>query len=101
MKWKDLDAKLAKYSAEKTNRELEAHKSCFALPRVTAKEPTRKTIMFGYDSYAKVYHEFLTMNAGIGNRKAVMAGLNSNPVPCVKMSTAGSMRYMYYLNVWV
>ena len=68
---KDLDAKLAKYSAEKTNRELEAHKSCFALPRVTAKEPTRKTIMFGYDSYAKVYHEFLTMNAGIGNRKAL------------------------------
>ena len=69
---KDLEKKLAKYSAELTNKELEnVSSTCFVLGRVTAEKPTRRSIMFGYDSWAKIYHEFVTMNAGIGNRNAL------------------------------
>ena len=69
---KDLETKLARYSAEVTNKELEKVSStCFVLGRVTPKKPTKKSVLFGYDSWSKIYHEFVTMNAGLGNRNAL------------------------------
>ena len=67
---KDLEQKLSEYSAEITNAELERLKpSCFALGKVTPDKPTNKSILFGYGYLSKTYHEFLAMNANIGNRE--------------------------------
>ena len=66
---KDLEKKLSQFSAETTNRELQEYKAtCFAIPSVTAQKPTRKSAFFDHTVQAKTYHEFLTLNADLGNR---------------------------------
>ena len=67
---RDLESKLLQYSADITNQKLEKDNStCFALARVTAQETTRKSPFLRRDQTAKLYHELITMNASLGNRK--------------------------------
>ena len=67
---RDLESKLAQYSADITNQKLEKDNStCFAIGRVTAQEPTRKSPFLRMDETAKTYHQLITMNASLGNRK--------------------------------
>ena len=69
---KDLEDKLAIYTANAVNAELEkVKKTCFSLNKVSAENPTRKSVLFGSDGISKVYHEFITLNAGLGNRTAL------------------------------
>ena len=67
---KDLEEKLSRYAARKTNEELRNRSTtCFALSMVTATKPTLKSPLFGSDYISKTYHEFITLNAQLGNRK--------------------------------
>ena len=67
---KDLEEKLSRYAARKTNEELRNRSTtCFALSMVTATKPTLKSPLFGSDYISKTYHEFVTLNAQLGNRK--------------------------------
>ena len=67
---RDLESKLIEYGVEKTNRELErCNATCFALVRATKERPTNTSSFFRMDKVAQIYHEFLTLNAGLGNRQ--------------------------------
>ena len=68
----DYEEKLAEYSANLTNEELERlSPTCQALYRVSPEQTTTKSALFGYRPESKIYHEFMSMNAGLGNRKAL------------------------------
>ena len=67
---RELEIKLRQYSSEITNAELtRCNATLFALPRVTPEEPVRTSPFFNRQELSDVYHQFLCMNAKLGNRK--------------------------------
>ena len=68
----DFERKLHEYSAKITNEELERNApTCQAFFKVSPEKTTTRSALFGYTEQAKTYHEFLSMNTGLGNRKAL------------------------------
>ena len=66
---KEREAALIKHSVEITNQAIfEAGPTCMALDYVTEKKHTRSSFLFRRCESSKTYHEFVTMNAGLGNR---------------------------------
>ena len=68
----ELEDRLQEYAAETTNKEVKrCRATSVAIRRVTEVEPFRKTPLFRQTAMSKNFHEFITMNAGLGNRKAL------------------------------
>ena len=88
LRWLDIESaeeippKLAAYSAHLANDLIDEHPaSNQALRRATIEHPTRKSPLFGYTEEAKVYHEFIMMNAGLGNRAPLDNGTRITECP--------------------
>ena len=68
----DFEQKLQGYSAKITNDELErCSATCQNFYKVSAARTTTRSALFGYTGEAKTFHEFMSMNAGLGNRQAL------------------------------
>ena len=66
---KEIEEALIKHSVELTNQAIfEAGPTCMALDFVTVKKHTRPSFLFRRCEISRTYHEFLTMNTGLGNR---------------------------------
>ena len=67
---RNLEPKRKEFSAEIMNSELQRNvTTCFAILRVTATLPTKKSPFFRSDKTARIYHELICMNMELGNRK--------------------------------
>ena len=68
----ELEKRLTEWTMEYVNRELAAcNTTLFHFPRVCFEKPIRKSVLFGRSSLSKIYHDFLVLNTGLGNRKEV------------------------------
>ena len=66
---REIEDQLRVLSVTKTNQALEETKSTmFCCNRVTYDKPTRFSPFFYRDKWSRAYHEFVTCNAGLGNR---------------------------------
>ena len=67
-----LEDTIASYTVRKINEDREEHRSsCNLLPRSTRENIVCKSPMDNCDPLSKVYHEFITYNAGLGNRHPI------------------------------
>ena len=68
----DFEYRLQEYSSRLTNEELDrCSATCQTFYKVSPARTTTRSAMFGYTNESKIFHEFMSMNAGLGNRCAL------------------------------
>ena len=93
----DIEEQLNWYSASTTNKAIRSSATTNKLLNcVSTDEPTRRSRLFGFGVSAKTYHEFMCMNAGLGNRTPLDGRVRTTHCPLCPNS-AGSLNEIHVL----